>query len=1200
MNEYKIGIGIDSGEVVGPLESAIETMKKTQSTAETTSKAIEDSFKESAKEVDNFGKKLKPIEENLDGVKKASKDALANFKKELDLKDAANSFKKEIDNLKSKISEIDEKKKVGFEIDSKTISDLENASNYLKENYEEIKSTLSRSTDVLNSDINETKTLLNELNSEYKSLEESISNMAPGRAQAQEIGNLKELSSEIDIVKGDLKGYEDQLSEINRANKELDDTLKNSENAFKGLNTSLVTVNSSFDEVYGDVQPLTTRLGELEDRMYELALAGKRNTQEFAELQQEAIRYRQTIQQVDAAVDTFAKSSGKLEVVLEAARGLAGGFAIVEGATALLGEENEELQETLLRVNAAMTILQGLQEISALLNKDSAISAMAMRNANVANTASIQASTVAIGANATATAGATIVSKAFGVALKSLGIGIIIALLVTLYENWNKVTETVNKFLPAGAKVEVIFDKIKSVAVGVGTAIINYIVAPFKALGKAIEGDWRGALAEIGKGFNIVENYKNGYKDQELKNEQNRENEKKQLDTKNALAELERRKRRGENVLAEEKKLQERLLTTYKKGSKEYEEQKKVVEGIEDDLIKYQRDKAKEAQKKREQDAKEAERKRKEAQKKAEADEKKRLEDQKKADDQVLELRRNLQDINLDLLEDGLEKEKKQIEEDFKRKIEDAKREENLSKEAKEIQGKIIEELKKQQDKKIEDLEKNHQAELLKIRLNASAEMVNLSKDSQERDLESLRIDHEKRKSEIEINYKDEAETREALLMALEESTERERQKIRLKWRENEIEEEEEREILLLELMQTYGKKTEKSEIQKQIAINEIQLKYQKEYLKNLLANGEEEDSLVVLRVKNTIQNLEKETSKLLKDSKGKGFDMFEFLGLGELDGEQREKVKQALEETVKYLGEITDFIVDQYDRQIEKKQESIDQLTDEIEDLEDRLNDEKALQEQGLANNVQTIEAELAQKKLQRDEEIKQQEELLEKKKQMQKVQLLMDSAMQISNLITASTSIFKSLADIPFVGVPLAIALIGTMFGAFAVTKVKALQAIEDSGNTTKYAKGGKIKGKKHSQGGEKFYSQDGKTVKELEHDEWVINSKSSNKYDGLLKAINNDDFGDKGLKKMLAEFGILMSPEIISNSNKSIGSLSVNVKTESNKNELREINNGINRLVKLQTKKTEITEDEDFTYYKKGSETIRVKKKKDEVQI
>ena len=53
----------------------------------------------------------------------------------------------------------------------------------------------------------------------------------------------------------------------------------------------------------------------------------------------------------------------------------------------------------------------------------------------------------------------------------------------------------------------------------------------------------------------------------------------------------------------------------------------------------------------------------------------------------------------------------------------------------------------------------------------------------------------------------------------------------------------------------------------------------------------------------------------------------------------------------------MADFVVDQYQRQIDKKQEVIDQYNAEIDDLEGQLDKEKELRDNGLANNVDTLQ---------------------------------------------------------------------------------------------------------------------------------------------------------------------------------------------------------------------------------------------------
>jgi len=124
------------------------------------------------------------------------------------------------------------------------------------------------------------------------------------------------------------------------------------------LSNSVTDLGATFDEVSQGTLPMTSRLGEIEDRLYELALAGKNTSREFTDLVGEAGRLRQTIIQTDLSVDAMATTMSQR--LLGASQGLLGGFAAVQGAMGLMGAEGEEVQQALLKVQSAMAILQGV------------------------------------------------------------------------------------------------------------------------------------------------------------------------------------------------------------------------------------------------------------------------------------------------------------------------------------------------------------------------------------------------------------------------------------------------------------------------------------------------------------------------------------------------------------------------------------------------------------------------------------------------------------------------------------------------------------------------------------------------------------------------------------------------------------------------------------------------------------------------
>ena len=106
-------------------------------------------------------------------------------------------------------------------------------------------------------------------------------------------------------------------------------------------NVDLLT--QSFEDAYGEIQPLSGRMGELEDRLYELANAGKQGTNEFKVLSQEVGRMKKTIQQTDAQVDGLAMTtSQKLGGALG---GVTSGFELVQGAMGAMGAESESVHK---------------------------------------------------------------------------------------------------------------------------------------------------------------------------------------------------------------------------------------------------------------------------------------------------------------------------------------------------------------------------------------------------------------------------------------------------------------------------------------------------------------------------------------------------------------------------------------------------------------------------------------------------------------------------------------------------------------------------------------------------------------------------------------------------------------------------------------------------------------------------------------
>ncbi len=204
-------------------------------------------------------------------------------------------------------------------------------------------------------------------------------------------------------------------------------------NQFDNLNKSVdetaKTTNKlhqKFEDVFKDSEPLTTVLGEMEDKLYELALAGKQSTDEFAELLAEVGKYRKTQIETDLAVDQAAGTmSQKLGGALQ---GAASGFALVQGAMGLFGTESEEVEQALLKVNSAMALADGIE--------------------------GVQNFTKSFGLASKATKSFTVVQKALNLVLKGNPFALIVTAVIALIGYFATFTDAIN----------VVIDGLKSVS----------------------------------------------------------------------------------------------------------------------------------------------------------------------------------------------------------------------------------------------------------------------------------------------------------------------------------------------------------------------------------------------------------------------------------------------------------------------------------------------------------------------------------------------------------------------------------------------------------------------------------------------------------------------------------------------------------------------------------------------------------------
>lgn len=156
-----------------------------------------------------------------------------------------------------------------------------------------------------------------------------------------------------------LNTLQQQVGEGSAEWKQLDTAISGTTQAMEQMRQSGSDLNATFDQVYGDLQPLTARMGEAEDRLYELALAGKTATKEYKDLLAQTAKYKQVQQQTDLVVDASSKTI--TQKMIGGLSGVASGFAAAQGAMAVFGANGQKLEAVLVKVNGAMALAQGIQ-----------------------------------------------------------------------------------------------------------------------------------------------------------------------------------------------------------------------------------------------------------------------------------------------------------------------------------------------------------------------------------------------------------------------------------------------------------------------------------------------------------------------------------------------------------------------------------------------------------------------------------------------------------------------------------------------------------------------------------------------------------------------------------------------------------------------------------------------------------------------
>lgn len=198
-------------------------------------------------------------------------------------------------------------------------------------------------------------------------------------------------------------------------NDNLTKTLENVKNSLDGVSSKsqqLDEIKGKFQAIENSSKPLKSQLRQMQTLLSEMNFKGLTDTSVFTEIAQKAGAIKDAIGDAAEATKAYASDTSNLAAVASGFQGITGATTILTGAMGMLGVENENVQQAILKVQSALAILNGVQAIANVLNKDSALMLKLKQLALTSNTTATTTNTIATKTNTIAQVAQTTATNA--------------------------------------------------------------------------------------------------------------------------------------------------------------------------------------------------------------------------------------------------------------------------------------------------------------------------------------------------------------------------------------------------------------------------------------------------------------------------------------------------------------------------------------------------------------------------------------------------------------------------------------------------------------------------------------------------------------------------------------------------------------------------------------------------------------------
>ena len=331
--------------------------------------------------------------------------------------------------------------------------------------------------------------------------------------QSRLAGLRKDFGESLDKDSSDEQKQKTSVGKEIDSRENLSEDINNQSKELAQLNAELLDYQQKLEAVQNELSDLKTEISTVSEEMKEMHDAGQQNTETYAALQKKSEDLSESMKKISAD-DTF-------EGITSGLGGLSSAFSTASSMLELFSIENETLQKIMQKVQLAIAITNGLQEVNAVLSKNSAFQLNVVgqlklwwRNITLQAAAAQGIETAAASTGTVVNLGLAGSFRAIGLAIKSIPvIGWIltgISALIGLYSLWSSHTEEQKKEQEdLNESVRKFNDNIQNYAAK-PIATIELLSAKFRALGNDMDAqlkfivDNKNAFDELGYSINSV------------------------------------------------------------------------------------------------------------------------------------------------------------------------------------------------------------------------------------------------------------------------------------------------------------------------------------------------------------------------------------------------------------------------------------------------------------------------------------------------------------------------------------------------------------------------------------------------------------------------------------------------------------------------------------------------------------------------